>query len=154
MLCQPTLLLGGLLLLATMTTARQRVSAGSRRRNIHRVQHGQCSYTFVLPEPDLCQLAPEALGGSNSLQRDLPGSRVPDLRAQRAQRVSQLEKLLENNTQWLLKVQLGLCGGLAGGQETALLSGGTSRDVHPKTKGLGLYVAQSLWDVGSREGLG
>lgn len=143
MLCQPTLLLGGLLLLATMTTARQRGSATSRRRNIHRVQHGQCSYTFVLPEPDLCQLAPEDLGGSNSLQRDLPGSRVPmaDLRAQRAQRVSQLEKLLENNTQWLLKVQLGLCGGLAGGQETALLSGGASRDVHSKTEGPGLYVA-------------
>lgn len=113
------MLLGGLLLLATMTTAGQRGSAASGHRNIYRVQHGQCSYTFVLPEPDLCQpapVAPETLGGSNNLQRDLPASRFPpaDLRAQRAQRVSQLEKILANNTQWLLKVQLGLCGGLVG----------------------------------------
>ncbi|XP_038187928.1 angiopoietin-4 [Arvicola amphibius] len=110
MLCQPSMLLGGLLLLATMTTARQRGSAAGRRRNIYRVQHGQCSYTFVLPEPDLCQLepvAPETLRGSNSLQKDLPTSRLPpaDLRAQRAQRVSQLEKILANNTQWLLKLE-------------------------------------------------
>lgn len=110
------MLLGGLLLLATMTTARQRGSAAGGRRNIYRVQHGQCSYTFVLPEPDLCQLVPVA-PETNSLQGDLPASRLPpaDLRAQRAQRVSQLEKILANNTQWLLKVQLGLCGGLVGG---------------------------------------
>ncbi|OBS74910.1 hypothetical protein A6R68_14545 [Neotoma lepida] len=91
-----------------MAAAQQRGPAASGRRQIHRVQHGQCSYTFVLPEPDNCRLAPvapEAFGGSNSLQRDLPASRLPlaDLRAQRAQRVSQLEKILENNTQWLLK---------------------------------------------------
>lgn len=114
------MLLGGLLLLATMAAAQQRGPAASGRRQIHRVQHGQCSYTFVLPEPDICQLAPmapEAFGGSNSLQRDLPASRLhlADWRAQRAQRVSQLEKILENNTQWLLKVRLGLHDGLAGG---------------------------------------
>ncbi|XP_059115643.1 angiopoietin-4 [Peromyscus eremicus] len=110
MLCQPAMLLGGLLLLATMAAAQQRGPAPSGRRQIQRVQHGQCSYTFVLPEPDICQpgpVVPEALGGSNSLQRDLPASRLPlaDLRAQRAQRVSQLEKILENNTQWLLKLE-------------------------------------------------
>ncbi|XP_028743286.1 angiopoietin-4 [Peromyscus leucopus] len=110
MLCQPAMLRGGLLLLATMAAAQQRGPAPSGRRQIHRVQHGQCSYTFVLPEPDICQLGPvvpEAFGGSNSLQRDLPASRLPlaDLRAQRAQRVSQLEKILENNTQWLLKLE-------------------------------------------------
>lgn len=114
------MLLGGLLLLATMAAAQQRGPAGSGRRQIQLVQHGQCSYTFVLPEPDICQLpqkAPDAFGGSNSLQRDLPASRLPlaDFRAQRAQRVRQLEKILENNTQWLLKVQLGLCDGLVGG---------------------------------------
>lgn len=127
MLCQPAMLLDGLLLLllllATIAAAQLAEPEASGRRQIHRVQHGQCSYTFVLPEPDICQLAPlapEALGGSNSLQRDLPASRphLPDSRTQRAlraQRVSQLEKLLENNTQWLQKVQLGLCGGLEGG---------------------------------------
>ncbi|CAH6777109.1 angiopoietin-4 [Phodopus roborovskii] len=110
MLCQPATLLGALLLLATIAAAQQRGPAASGRRQIHRVQHGQCSYTFVLPESDICQLAPEApdaFGGSNSLQRDLPASRLPlaDLRAQRAQRVRQLEKILENNTQWLLKLE-------------------------------------------------
>lgn len=114
------MLLGGLLLLATMATGQQRGPAASGRHQIHRVQHGQCSYTFVIPEPDICQqapVAPEAFGGSNSLQGDLPGSKLhpADWRAQRAQRVSQLEKILENNTQWLLKVQLGLCDGLVGG---------------------------------------
>ncbi|XP_005072586.1 angiopoietin-4 isoform X2 [Mesocricetus auratus] len=110
MLCQPAMLLGGLILLVTTAAAQQRGPAASGRRQIHRVQHGQCSYTFVLPEPSICQLAPEApdaFGGSNSLQRDLPASRLPlaDFRAQRAQRVRQLEKMLENNTQWLLKLE-------------------------------------------------
>lgn len=117
------MLLDGLLLLATMAAAQHRGPEASGRRQIHRVQHGQCSYTFVLPEPDICQLAPvapEGLGSSNSLQRDLPAARhhLTDWRAQRAQRaqrVSQLEKILENNTQWLLKVQLGSCGALEGG---------------------------------------
>ncbi|XP_051000772.1 angiopoietin-4, partial [Acomys russatus] len=109
-LCQPAMLLGGLLLLATVATAQQTGPAASGHRQIHRVQHGQCSYTFVLPEPDTCQqapVAPEAFGGSNSLQGDLPAStlHVADSRAQRAQRVSQLEKILENNTQWLLKLE-------------------------------------------------
>lgn len=118
------MLLDGLLLLAAMATAQHRGPEASGHRQIHQVRRGQCSYTFVVPEPDICQLAPttvpEALGGSNSLQRDLPASRLHltnwrAQRAQRAQRVSQLEKILENNTQWLLKVQLGSCDGLEGG---------------------------------------
>ncbi|XP_052039834.1 angiopoietin-4 [Apodemus sylvaticus] len=129
MLRQPTMLLDGVLLLATLAAAQPRGPEASGRRQIHRVQHGQCSYTFVLPEPDICQmapLAPEDLGGSNSLQRDLPASR-PHLtdwqtqRAQRAQRVSQLEKILENNTQWLLKleqaIQMNLRSDLAQAQQ-------------------------------------
>ncbi|KAL1785388.1 angiopoietin-4 [Sigmodon hispidus] len=104
------MLLGVLLLMVTMAAAQQGGPTANGRRQIHRVQHGQCSYTFVLPESDICQqahMAPEAFGGSNSLQRDLPTSRQPlaDLRSQRAQRVSQLEKMLENNTQWLLKLE-------------------------------------------------
>lgn len=122
MLCQSAMLLEGLLLLAAVAAAQHRGPEASGRRQIHRVRQGQCSYTFVLPEPDICQLAPlapEALGSSNSLQKDLPASRphLTDWQAQRAlraQRVSQLEKMLENNTQWLLKVPLGLCDGLAG----------------------------------------
>nr|AAI29966.1 Angiopoietin 4 [Mus musculus] len=114
MLCQPAMLLDGLLLLATMAAAQHRGPEAGGHRQIHQVRRGQCSYTFVVPEPDICQLAPtaapEVLGGSNSLQRDLPASRLHltdwrAQRAQRAQRVSQLEKILENNTQWLLKLE-------------------------------------------------
>ncbi|XP_010000611.1 PREDICTED: angiopoietin-4, partial [Chaetura pelagica] len=51
-------------------------------RRYHRVQHGHCSYTFVLPEadPPPCPLAPLAPGSANALfQRDSPaaGARRP-----------------------------------------------------------------------------
>nr|XP_045012575.1 angiopoietin-4 isoform X2 [Jaculus jaculus] len=99
------MLLGGLLLvLAAVTAAQRRGQAAGGRRQTHRVQHGQCSYTFVLPEPDPCPMEPEAFGGSNSLQRDLPASGL-HLGEWRAQRVRQLEKMLENNTQWLQKLE-------------------------------------------------
>ncbi|XP_027476565.1 angiopoietin-4 isoform X2 [Callorhinus ursinus] len=104
MLSRPAMLLGGLLLVVAAATVAQRrgQEAGGRRR-AHRVQHGQCSYTFVLPEPEPCPPEPEAFGGSNSLQRDSPAAAL-NLADWPAQRVRQLEKVLENNTQWLQKV--------------------------------------------------
>ncbi|XP_069863048.1 angiopoietin-4 [Dipodomys merriami] len=104
MLFQPAMLLGGLLLLATMTAAQWRGQEAGRRRQTHRVQHGQCSYTFVLPEPEPCPLEPEAFGAPNSLQRDLPAAGL-HLGDWQARRVRQLEKMLENNTQWLQKLE-------------------------------------------------
>jgi hypothetical protein len=102
---QPAMLLGGLLLLvATMTAAQRRGQEAGGRRQTHRVQYGQCSYTFVLPEPEPCPPEPDTFGASNSLQRDLPDARQ-NLGDWRAQRVQQLEKMLENNTQWLQKVR-------------------------------------------------
>ncbi|XP_054835022.1 angiopoietin-4 [Eublepharis macularius] len=84
---------------------RRALEAGIRRRS-HRVQHGRCSYTFVLPEADLppCQHPGETFN-LNALQRDSPLG--PSLRStdQSAQRVQQLERVLENNTQWLLKLE-------------------------------------------------
>lgn len=82
--------------------AQRRTTDGTGRRRAHRVQHGQCSYTFVLPEaePPPCQ-PPEAPVSPNTLQRDAPASDWP------VQRVQQLERVLENNTQWLLKVRGG-----------------------------------------------
>lgn len=122
MLLQPAMLLGGLLLLmATMTGAQQRGQEAGGRRRAHRVQHGQCSYTFVLPEPEPCPPEPEAFGGSNSLQRDSPAT-VLNLEDWPTQRVRQLEKVLENNTQWLQKVSWPCRGGSgwlwAGGAST------------------------------------
>uniref|UniRef100_A0A8D0HUU9 Angiopoietin 4 n=1 Tax=Sphenodon punctatus TaxID=8508 RepID=A0A8D0HUU9_SPHPU len=84
----------------------RRATEGSNRRRSHRVQHGRCSYTFVLPEaePQPCQMS----GGTfsaNTLQRDSPAA--PALRNGDwpAQRVQQLERVLENNTQWLQKLE-------------------------------------------------
>uniref|UniRef100_A0A673U6P8 Angiopoietin 4 n=1 Tax=Suricata suricatta TaxID=37032 RepID=A0A673U6P8_SURSU len=105
MLSRPAMLLAGLLLaVATVTVAQRRGQEAAGRRRAHRVQHGQCSYTFVLPEPEPCPLDPEAFGGSNSLQRDSPAVGM-NLGDWPAQRVRQLEKVLENNTQWLQKLE-------------------------------------------------
>lgn len=61
------------------------------------IQHGQCSYTFLLPEPENCQ--PQ--GNNYPVQKD--GAMDQD---ESAQRLEQLEVTMENNTQWLLKVTL------------------------------------------------
>ncbi|XP_060043732.1 angiopoietin-4 isoform X2 [Erinaceus europaeus] len=103
MLSRPAMLLGCLLVMASLALAQRRGQEASGRRRAHRVQHGQCSYTFVLPEPEPCPPEPEVFGGSNSLQRDSPAAAL-NLGDWPAQRVRQLEKVLENNTQWLQKV--------------------------------------------------
>lgn len=104
MLCYAAMLQGGLflLLVATMTAAQQRRQEANGRWS-HRIQHGQCSYTFVLPEPRPCLQEPETFGGSNILQRDSAASAL-HLGDWRAQRVQRLERALENNTRWLRKV--------------------------------------------------
>lgn len=113
------MLLGSLLLMvATVTAAQRRGQEAGGRRRAHRVQHGQCSYTFVLPEP--CASEPEAFGGSNSLQRDSPAAATLNLGDWSAQRVRQLEKMLENNTQWLQKVRAGPAEGVLGGSGVCL----------------------------------
>ncbi|XP_014348285.1 angiopoietin-1 isoform X2 [Latimeria chalumnae] len=83
---------------ASSNSAQRRASDGSRRRQ-HRVQYGQCSYTFVLPEVENCR------GNSNSynnaLQRDSP----PSENEWSSQKLQRLESMLENNTQWLQKLE-------------------------------------------------
>lgn len=86
-------------------------SGGSNysNRRFHRIQHGQCTYTFILPEGEVgrggsCREGRS--GGSpqqsvNSLQRDSPLPE-PDLPSQKIQ---QLEHIMENYTQWLQKVR-------------------------------------------------
>lgn len=107
MLSWTAMLLGGLLItVATVTVAQYKGQEAGGRRRAHRVQHGQCSYTFVLPEPESCPPEPETFRGSNSLQRDSPATAL-NLGDWPTQRVQQLEKVLENNTQWLQKVSAG-----------------------------------------------
>lgn len=81
-----------------------------KRRKFHRIQHGQCSYTFILPELDGCQgggplSQSEGYGGSRAgasvVQRDAP----PIDSEWSAQKLQQLESTMENNTHWLQKVR-------------------------------------------------
>ncbi|XP_053084412.1 angiopoietin-1 isoform X2 [Pangasianodon hypophthalmus] len=82
-------------------------AGGSSSRRYHRLQHGQCTYTFILPEGDgnagaSCR---ETKAGTqynaNSLQRDAPPPE-PDYSNQKIQ---QLEHIMENYTQWLQKIE-------------------------------------------------
>uniref|UniRef100_A0A667XSH3 Angiopoietin 4 n=1 Tax=Myripristis murdjan TaxID=586833 RepID=A0A667XSH3_9TELE len=82
-----------------------------KRRRFHRIQHGQCSYTFILPELDACQGGgpqshTEQYGSSRSagasvVQRDAP----PIDNEWSAQKLQHLETAMENNTQWLQKLE-------------------------------------------------
>lgn len=68
----------------------------------HKVQHGHCSYTFLLPEIDNCHSPPSDYQVSNSLQRDAP---VQNDHHWPINRIQELENIMENNTQWLLKLE-------------------------------------------------
>ncbi|MGH0183916.1 UNVERIFIED_CONTAM: hypothetical protein FKN15_013658 [Acipenser sinensis] len=76
----------------------QRGGADGSRRRLHRVQHGQCSYTFVLPELENCRGAQDQYGSRNTLQRDAPSAENP------LHKLQHLEHAMENNTQWLQKI--------------------------------------------------
>ncbi|XP_018432080.1 PREDICTED: angiopoietin-2-like isoform X8 [Nanorana parkeri] len=67
----------------------------------HKIQHGHCSYTFLLPEIENCYPPPADYQVSNSLQRDAPAQ--ADLHWP-SKRIEELESIMENNTQWLHKV--------------------------------------------------
>lgn len=76
-----------------------------RRLKLHRIQHGGCSYTFMLPELRGCQAGfppqPEPYGGSTLVQRDSPSIDWE----WSARKLQHLERKMENNTQWLQKVR-------------------------------------------------
>ncbi|XP_029358500.1 angiopoietin-4 isoform X2 [Echeneis naucrates] len=78
-----------------------------KKKRYHRIQHGQCSYTFILPELDGCQAAgsTEQYGSARSrtsvVQRDSP-TMDGDWPTQKLQH---LENTMENNTQWLQKLE-------------------------------------------------
>ncbi|NXG16896.1 ANGP4 protein, partial [Grallaria varia] len=86
----------------------RRALDGAGRRRYHRVQHGHCSYTFVLPEADPlpCPASPgPAPGPANVLlQRDSPAG-TAHAQHGAAQRLRHLERTLENSTRWLLKLE-------------------------------------------------
>uniref|UniRef100_A0A5F5PX11 Angiopoietin-2 n=2 Tax=Equus TaxID=9789 RepID=A0A5F5PX11_HORSE len=75
-----------------------RKSMDSIGKRQYQVQHGSCSYTFLLPETDNCRSSSSSYV-PNAVQRDAP----PDY-DDSVQRLQVLENIMENNTQWLMKV--------------------------------------------------
>ncbi|XP_048452550.1 angiopoietin-2 [Rhincodon typus] len=66
----------------------------------YQIQHGPCSYTFLLPEVDNCRsMANHHV--PNTVQRDSPETDSDGS----LQRLRQLENVMENNTQWLQKLE-------------------------------------------------
>ncbi|XP_040835349.1 angiopoietin-1 isoform X5 [Ochotona curzoniae] len=79
----------------------QRRSPENGGRRYNRIQHGQCAYTFILPEQDgNCRESTTDQYNTNALQRDAPHVE-PDFSSQKLQH---LEHVMENYTQWLQKV--------------------------------------------------
>lgn len=88
----------GLLVLRLCLVMGTRCSAAAAAaKTEYNIQHGQCSYTFLLPEPENCQ----SQSNDYPVQKDGPMDQDDS-----AQRLEQLEMTMENNTQWLLKVTL------------------------------------------------
>lgn len=91
--------LASLLKHISCTSPRRAPESNARRYN--RIQHGQCTYTFILPEQDgNCRETSSDQYNTNALQRDAPHME-PDFSSQKLQR---LEHVMENYTQWLQKV--------------------------------------------------
>ncbi|XP_035287365.1 angiopoietin-2b [Anguilla anguilla] len=95
----------GWLLAIGCLTAAMAAAIGSERKH-HQVQHGPCSYTFLLPEVDHCR-TPGDLQVTNSLQRDSPvAPDTPPIEPSwQKRKLETLESVTENNTQWLQKLE-------------------------------------------------
>lgn len=99
------------------------MSASTNARQYNSIQHGSCTYTFLLPENAggnrPCWTEAEGVGSSstsqrqgqyqgNTLQGDAPliKPKLPGLApALGSQRIQHLEHVMDNYTQWLQKVR-------------------------------------------------
>ena len=86
-----------LVLAAAYSNFRKSMDSIGKRQ--YHVRHGSCSYTFLLPEMDNCRSPPSAYV-PNAVQRDAPLDYDDSV-----QRLQVLENIMENNTQWLMKVR-------------------------------------------------
>ncbi|KAJ3610641.1 hypothetical protein NHX12_022733 [Muraenolepis orangiensis] len=82
------------LLLGTVFERTPAAEVGKRQ---YQIQNGPCSYTFLLPQEDNCE-PPSSY--RNLAQKDDPAEYEDSF-----QRLEQLENTMENNTQWLLKLE-------------------------------------------------
>ncbi|XP_075412542.1 angiopoietin-2 isoform X1 [Tenrec ecaudatus] len=86
-----------LVLAAAYSNFRRSMDSIGKRQ--YQVQHGSCSYTFLLPETDNCRSSSSSYV-SNAVQRDAPLDYDDSV-----QRLQVLENIMENNTQWLMKLE-------------------------------------------------
>uniref|UniRef100_A0A8C9JX94 Angiopoietin-2 n=1 Tax=Panthera tigris altaica TaxID=74533 RepID=A0A8C9JX94_PANTA len=84
-----------LVLAAAYNNFRRGMDSMGKRQ--YQVQQGSCSYTFLLPETDNCRSTSSY--ASSAVQRDSPLDYDDSV-----QRLQVLENIMENNTQWLMKV--------------------------------------------------
>lgn len=89
----------GLLVLSFCLVLGTGYTTGDKRQ--YQIQNGPCSYTFLLPEQENCQKPRSSY--RNLAQKDDPAEYDESV-----QRLEQLENIMENNTQWLLKVRCSL----------------------------------------------
>ncbi|XP_007434022.1 angiopoietin-2 [Python bivittatus] len=87
-----------LVLIAGYNSFRKSIETLGKKQ--YQVQHGLCSYTFLLPEMDNCRSSSTTSYVSNAVQRDAPLDYDDSI-----QRLQLLENILENNTQWLMKIE-------------------------------------------------
>ncbi|XP_067241651.1 angiopoietin-2a isoform X1 [Chanodichthys erythropterus] len=64
----------------------------------YQIQNGPCTYTFLLPEPQNCE------GPSSTYTNQVQRDDLVDYDSS-VQRLEQLETIMENNTQWLQKLE-------------------------------------------------
>ncbi|XP_026905772.1 angiopoietin-2 isoform X1 [Acinonyx jubatus] len=85
-----------LVLAAAYNNFRRGMDSMGKRQ--YQVQQGSCSYTFLLPETDNCRSTSSY--ASSAVQRDSPLDYDDSV-----QRLQVLENIMENNTQWLMKLE-------------------------------------------------
>ncbi|XP_052007648.1 angiopoietin-2-like [Xyrauchen texanus] len=73
-------------------------NSDSTEKKQYQIQNGPCTYTFLLPEPQNCDSSSSTY--NNQVQRD----DLVDYDSS-VQRLEQLETIMENNTQWLQKLE-------------------------------------------------
>lgn len=105
--------MGRLLALTLAYLAHLLANAIGSERQQHHVQHGPCSYTFILPEVEHCHPL-KTFEVTNTLQRDSPpqdkpsesklGKAPKDRTSWQDRKLESLESAMENNTLWLQKV--------------------------------------------------
>ncbi|XP_007559875.1 angiopoietin-2b isoform X2 [Poecilia latipinna] len=108
--------MGHLLSLTLIYLAYLLTTGIASQRQQHRVQHGPCTYTFILPEVEHCKPLKD-FQVTNTLQRDSPPETEPDKSRSKdslaeeerpswqRQKLETLESAMENNTQWLQKLE-------------------------------------------------